>query len=168
MRLITTFIAIILIGTTTYCFAKTETSLNVDANLYSEPLPIHAFTDNWRGAPLESGKTAFAQGKMELKQQQATLQYSLVWRYDYLLHFTPDTAKLYYQIQNELPLDSNAQYNLLIKASFLESQGFRFGKVLELNPDWQFTSGVTLLRGQHFLQGDFSGLGQTNNSNAQY
>jgi hypothetical protein len=167
MRLIITFVPILLLGTTNFCFANTETSHSVDVNLYSEPLPIHAFTDNWRGAPLESGTTAFAQGKMELNQQQDTLQYGLIWRYDYLLHFTSDTAKLYYQVQNKLPLDPQSKYNLLIKASFLESQGFRFGKAWELNPDWHVTTGITLLRGQHFLQGNFSGFGQTNNSNAQ-
>ncbi|MDE2421034.1 MAG: hypothetical protein KGO49_07635 [Gammaproteobacteria bacterium] len=167
MHPISKFIPILLIGTTSSCFAETEISFNVDADLYSAPLPIHTFTDHWRGAPLENGKTAFAQGKMELKQQQDTLQYSLVWRYDYLLHFTPDTAKLYYQIQNNLPLDTASQYDLLIKASFLESQGFRFGKIWELNPNWHLNAGFTILRGQHFLQGDFSGDGQTNTNNAQ-
>ena len=144
--------------------AQKETTLIMQADVYSQPLSINSFTDNWQGSPLKNGDTAFAQGKMELRQEQDSFQYGIVWQYDYLLHFTPDTAKLYYQIQNELPLTPNSKYDLLIKANHIESQGFRFGYTFELNQNWQLNTGLNILKGRELLEGDLSGFGQTNNA----
>lgn len=148
----------------TFSYAQTDTKLIVQADVYSEALSIDSFTDNWRGSPLKKGDTAFAQGKIELRQEQDAFQYGIVWQYDYLLHFTPDTARLYYQVQNKLPLTPNAQYDLLIKANHIESVGFRFGYTFELNQDWQLNTGLNILKGRKLLQGDLTGFGQTNSA----
>lgn len=145
-------------------YAQTDTTFIVQADVYSQPLSIRSFTDNWRGSSLKDGDTTFAQGKMELRQEQDAFQYGIVWQYDYLLHFTPDTAKLYYQIQNNLPLTPDSKYNLLIKANHIESQGFRFGYTFEVNPDWKLNAGFNILKGRKLLQGNFSGFGQTNST----
>ena len=155
---------IILCSLSNISYAQSDTTFIMQADVYSEPLSIHSFTSNWRGTPLKAGDKAFAQGKMELRQEQNAFQYGIVWQYDYLLHFTPDTAKLYYQIQNDLPLTPNSKYDLLIKANHIESEGFRFGYTFELNPNWQLNAGINILKGRKLLQGDFSGFGQTNSS----
>ena len=141
--------------------AVEKTSYQFQADLYSEPLPIKSFIDDWEHPNLKAGKVAFAQGHMELRHQHEQLQYGMVWNYDYLLKFTPDTARLYYQIQNDLPLDSNKNYDLSINAQHIETVGFRLGKVWQYNPDWQFTTGISLLQGRHFLVGDIAGQGVT-------
>ncbi len=164
MRSILLTTCILVTGSFEICHAEDSTSLLVQADVYSEPLSIHSFTNNWQGSPLKNGDTAFAQGKIELRQQQDSFQYGLVWQYDYLLNFTPDTAKLYYQVKNNLPLTPNSNYDLWIKATHIESQGFRFGYTFDLNPKWQFNTGINILKGVQLLQGDFSGFGQTNST----
>lgn len=141
--------------------AMAQSQLLVQADLYSEPLPIQSFIDEWQDPHFKTGKVAFAQGIMEIRQQQQHWQYGLVWNYDYLLKFTPDTATLYYQIQNDLPLDSASQYDLGINVQYIESAGFRLGRVWQSSPDWQITTGISLLQGRHFLHGNFEGQGNT-------
>lgn len=143
-------------------YAATEqTRFLVQADLYSEPLPIKSFIDDWQDPHFKTGKVAFAQGRIELRHQHNQWQYSLLWDYDYLIEFTPDTARLYYQIQNDLPLDSTTQYNLAINAQYVESMGFRLGRVWQFQPEWQISTGISLLKGRHFLQGSFEGQGTT-------
>lgn len=141
--------------------AADQTSYHVQADLYSEPLPIHSFIDGWNHPQLDNGKVAFAQGHMEIRHQHEQLQYGLVWNYDYLIKFTPDSARLYYQIENDLPLDAHKNYDLAIDAQHIETLGLRLGKVWHYNPDWQFTTGISLLQGRHFLVGEMSGQGMT-------
>jgi len=162
MRFVFLISAPLLWGCHQYCWATETTQLISQADVYSEPLPIKSFTDNWRGSALKDGDIAFAQGKIELRQQHGAFQYGLVWQYDYLIRFTPDTAKLYYQIKNNLPLSKTADYNLWIKANHIESKGFRLGYSYAISPDWEMNSGINLLRGMQLLQGNFSGFGQTN------
>ena len=152
---------LMLFGLMQTAMAVDQTSYHVQADLYSEPLPIHSFIDGWNHPQLDAGKVAFAQGHMELRHQHDQLQYGLSWNYDYLIKFTPDTARLYYQIENDLPLDAHKNYDLAIDAQHIETVGFRLGKVWQYNPDWQFTTGISLLQGRHFLVGEISGQGVT-------
>lgn len=71
------------------------------ADVYSEPIPIDAFTDDWVYPYLKQGEAAFAQGKMELIQAHQKQTYRIFWQYDYWLTFTSDAAKLYYQYAND-------------------------------------------------------------------
>lgn len=141
--------------------AADQISYHVRADLYSEPLPIQAFIDGWENPQLGTGKVAFAQGHMQIRHQHNQLQYGLVWNYDYLIKFTPDAARLYYQIENDLPLDTDKKYDLAIRAQHVETTGFRLGKVWQYNPDWQFTTGISVLQGRHFLVGEIIGQGIT-------
>lgn len=141
--------------------ATTLTRFTAQADVYSEPLSIDAFTDDWNDPKLRKGDAAFAQGKIELMQQINNMQYSMFWSYDYLLKFSPDTARLYYQIQNDLPLDQNQHYDLFINAQHIETLGWRLGRKWQLNDAVQLTTGLSLLQGRHFLQGKFMGDGRT-------
>ena len=91
------------------CNAQEQLYYQVRADVYSEPLSIKSFTDDWSDPNFKSGKNAFAHGLMQLGVKQGAWDLSWIWRYDYLLRFSKDTAKLYYQIKNEKPIDANTQ-----------------------------------------------------------
>lgn len=159
------FTGIMLLGLTSVCaYATTFTRFSAQADVYSEPLSIDAFTDDWEAPSLQKGNAAFAQGRIELMQQVDKMQYSMFWSYDYLLKFSPDTARLYYQIQNDLPLEQNHHYNLFINAQHIETLGWRIGRIWQPTDQMQVTTGFSLLQGRHFLQGKFSGNGYTLNN----
>ncbi len=100
-------------------------NIRADASLYSEPIAIDAFLDDWQDPDFKSGKYAFAHGLMQLSVQQDQWNLGWLWRYDYILKFSPDMAKLYYQIENDLPLDAESMYELTLHAQHLERIGAR-------------------------------------------
>ncbi|WP_228258864.1 hypothetical protein [Acinetobacter ihumii] len=133
----------------------------VKADLYSQPISIHSFLDDWKDPNLKSGNNAFAHGKMQLGLQQGSWNYAWVWRYDYVLNFSQDMAKLYHQIQNDQLIDSNQHYNLDLKAQHIDAVGTRFAYDWSINADWILSSGLTALIGRHYVDGYFQGTGQT-------
>lgn len=133
----------------------------VNADVYSEPLPIHAFLDDWQDPNFKSGENAFAHGKMKLSAQQGPWNTGWVWSYDYALNFSPDMAKLYYQIENDLPIDANSSYDLFLEAQHVDTIGARLAYDWALNPDWTVTAGVTALIGRHYVDGQFNAYSQT-------
>lgn len=146
----------------TFVFAQSQqVEYRVQADLYSQPISIHSFLDDWKDPNLKSGNNTFAHGKMQLGLQQGNWNYSWVWRYDYVLNFSHDMAKLYYQIQNDQLIDANQRYNLDLKAMHIDAVGTRFAYDWHLNGDWKITSGLTALIGRHYVDGSFQGMGQT-------
>ena len=93
-----------------YSNAQEKIYYQVQADVYSQPLSIHAFTDDWDDPNFKSGKNAFAHGLMQLGVKQGQWDFSWIWRYDYVLRFSPDTAKLYYQVKNDKLIDANLFY----------------------------------------------------------
>lgn len=147
-----------------YCnmsYAQSDIEFSVEASAYSEPIPIDAFTDDWQTSRLKTGDHAFAHGRVQLAYQWANIQYALFWRYDYLMSFSPDAAKLYYQYANDRIPSNNQHYALYIDAQQLESLGFFIGRSSVLSPQWTLFYGLNLLKGRHMLDGTFSGSAQT-------
>lgn len=132
------------------------------ADVYSEPIPIDAFTDDWVYPYLKQGEAAFAQGKMELIQAHQKQTYRIFWQYDYWLTFTSDAAKLYYQYANDHIPEKKKYYDLGIRAVHLDMVGFRWDDQYLFTPSWSMTYGVSLLKAVHTIDGRFSGgaLGQ--------
>ncbi|WP_228291699.1 hypothetical protein [Acinetobacter towneri] len=133
-----------------------------DASLYSEPIAIDAFLDDWQDPDFKSGKYAFAHGLMQLSVQQDQWNLGWLWRYDYILKFSPDMAKLYYQIENDLPLDAESMYELTLHAQYLERIGARIAYDWVPQSNWILTAGVSALYGRHFVDGQFNAFGETN------
>ena len=147
----------------TLCFAEKTVQLSLNAELYSDPVSIHAFLNDWDTKHLEKGKNAFATGKMKLQTQQDHWNIGWVWSYDYQLRFSEDMAKLYYQIKNDKLINANSNYALELEAQHLDTVGARFGYDWNIHPDWKIVTGVTALIGRHYVDGMFRGQGQTTN-----
>jgi hypothetical protein len=144
-----------------FSYAKSSTTFSVEAEAYSQAVSIDAFTDDWKDPHFESGDHAFAQGRVQLTQQYKELQYALFWRYDYLLSFSPDTAKLYYEYANHLNPADHQKYNLNIRVNQLEALGFYVGSTKNIYKNWKLSYGINMLKGQHMIQGSMDGSALT-------
>ncbi len=144
-----------------YCHAQEQLYYQVRADVYSEPLSIKSFTDDWSDPNFKSGKNAFAHGLMQLGVRKDAWDFSWIWRYDYVLRFSKDTAKLYYQIKNEKLIDGNTQYDLQLEAQHVDTVGSRFAYTWQVAPNWSLTTGATALIGRHYVDGQVNALAQT-------
>lgn len=145
------------------CFAEKSAQFSLNAELYSDPVSVHAFLNDWDSPHLEKGKNAFASGKMKLETQQDHWTMGWVWSYDYQLRFSEDMAKLYYQITNDQLIDANSSYALELEAQHVDTVGTRFGYEWDIYPNWTVVTGATALIGRHYVDGTFQARGQTTN-----
>lgn len=144
-----------------HAFSQEAIQYHVYADLYSQPVSIHAFLNDWDSPNLKKGENAFAHGKMSLLTQKDNWSYGWVWSYDYQLHFSEDMARLYYQTQNEQQIDANTRYVLALEAQHVETLGARFAYDWQLNSQWNLVTGITALLGRHYVDGNFKAIGQT-------
>jgi len=90
------------------------------------PVAINEFINDWQGS-LKKGDYAFADGRLRTGVVVDGWEVALEKRWHYDLRFTPDTAKLYYNIENKVP--SNQQYQLGLSANILHAEGIRLAKL---------------------------------------
>lgn len=142
-------------------FAEKTLQYSVNVDVYSQPVSVHAFLNDWDTPNLKQGKNAFAHAKMQLESKQAQWSVGWVWSYDYQIQFSEDMAKLYYQIENNQLIDANKRYDLALEAQHIDSIGTRIAYDWQLNPNWIVTTGATALIGRHYVDGKFQATGQT-------
>ena len=106
---------------------------NISSDTYSEIMSIDAFVDDFSG-PLESGSIAFTYNIAEFGVQYDGWRIARMFRYDYSLKFSLDTAQLNFQIERggSDSIDQNAAYEIYLDASHVRSRGFTLGKTLQI------------------------------------
>lgn len=128
--------------------------INVDA--YAEPVSIKEFTDDWNGK-LKQGDTAFVQGRAEISKKNKNSQLGLLWRYDYLLDFSPQTAQLYHAYKNNNLASIQQNYPLFIKANYSESYGVRWLQLFDVNQNIKLGLALNVLKGYKITDGQLQG-----------
>lgn len=136
--------------------AAADLSLHVEADGYAEPVSIQDFTHHWQGR-FSGGRHAFLQGRAELTRRDAGQELGLLWRYDYLLDFTPDTAELYNAYAKGLAPDTGRAYGLGVTARYSEALGVRWSPVFQWQPGLTVTPGFNLLQGYKLTDGGLGG-----------
>ncbi len=138
--------------------AAAQIDWNIMATAHSPAQPINDFIKDW-DAPLDSGKHAYAQGRVSLnvRPPDSAISYGLAWRYDYLLSFNQDTADLYWQYQNKQLPNQNQNYQLQLEAQHNERIGANIGFTQQIMPNWQLTTYANIWQGQHVLDGAIKG-----------
>lgn len=134
-------------------------NLNLDVNVetYTEPVSIRAFTDDWDDT-LKKGDKAFLQGRAEISQKNKNSQLSVLWRYDYLLDFSEQTAQIYHAYKNNYLPIAQQDYPLFIKAKYSESYGVRWLQYQEFNKNLKLGLAVNLLKGYKITDGQLQGI----------
>lgn len=135
-----------------------QITVDVMITAHSPAQPIAAFIKEW-DAPLESGKHAYAQGRMAVEVQPAdsAISYGLGWRYDYLMRFNQETANLYWQYKNKQIPNTDQTYPIYLGAKHNERIGANIGFTQHIAPNWQLTAYANLWKGLHALEGDAVG-----------
>lgn len=146
----------VLLSVPVLSYASADIGFNLDIDAYAQPVSINAFTSNWHDT-LKSGDKAFLQGRAELFTQNSHRQLSLLWRYDYLLDFSEQTAQLYHAYANDkLPI-ANQVYPLKINAKYSETYGIRWLQKFKATPQLTWAIGLNLLKGYKLTNGQIDG-----------
>ena len=137
-------------------FATEKMSFDVRVDAYAQPVSVKAFTDDWQDA-LQAGDSAFLQGRVELSTENESRKISLLWRYDYLLDFSPQTAEAYHAYKNQNLLEIDKNYPLFIRAKYSESYGVRWLQSFDINNNIKMGLAVSLLKGYKMTDGQLQG-----------
>lgn len=107
---------------------------------FSEVMSIDAIADHFRG-PLDPGELAVTHNAFEFGVALGGWRLGRMWRYDYVLRFSEDTAYLNYQLEHggSASLDLDYTYDIYLQADHIRSNGFIVGKTL---PVMMFKSGL--------------------------
>jgi len=119
---------------------------------YSEPMNIDGFIDHFSGT-LSKGNKALTHNSAEIGFVWNNWRVARITRYDYQLQFTPDTAYLNYQIENNLPIDESRSYNLYLNAEHLRSSGIKLGYMFSPRSDLQLNIAGSMLKSSQFYSG---------------
>ena len=131
-------------------------NLDININAYAEPVSIKAFTDDWHDN-LKTGYKAFLQGRAEISTKNKHRQLSILWRYDYLLDFSEQTAQIYHAYKNNYLPIAQQDYPLFIKAKYSESYGIRWLQYQEFNKNLKLGLAINLLKGYKITDGQLEG-----------
>ncbi|HNI63502.1 MAG TPA: hypothetical protein PLF28_08600 [Agitococcus sp.] len=131
-------------------------NLDININAYAEPVSIKAFTDDWHDT-LKKGDKAFLQGRAEISTKNQYRQLSILWRYDYLLDFSEQTAQIYHAYKNNYLPIAQQDYPLFIKAKYSESYGIRWLQYQEFNKNLKLGLAINLLKGYKITDGQLEG-----------
>src|SRR5690554_7852351 len=120
----------------------------------SAPVSIDDFINDWEGSLTSSGDYAFADGRLRTGIALKGWEMAVEKRWHYDLRFSPDTAKLYYNIEHKRP--DEQEYQLSLNAKILHAEGVSFAKELNFQ-QFSFKPVITLYRSDFYQFGQLSG-----------
>lgn len=131
--------------------------LEVDSFAHSEPVPIRAYFNDWRGDSRHGGDTALSYNWWEAGMEDGPWRLGVLYRYDYTLRFSSDTAELYHRIQNKSPLPPGRRYALAITVQHYAVRGLRLAHGWRPRGGLEIQWGLSYLQGRRVLDGNLSG-----------
>ena len=102
------------------------------SNSRSDSIPIWAFFNELKTSEPGRGNFSYSKNKFEIGAKLANWTLAAIYRYDYYLRYTPDTAEIVIGDANARPLQENKSYQVYLEAKHLASKG------LKLQYDTQF------------------------------
>lgn len=123
------------------------------AFIYSEPIPVDALLNEW-DAPLKSGDIAFTHNRFEAGARFKGFRIAKILRYDYILRFNDQTAKAYHQDQNDIEINPDENFNLLLAPQHARSTGILVGYRWQIRQNLQVNFAITRLEGVQLLDGE--------------
>jgi len=133
-----------------------EVFTEINSFHYSEPYTIDGVLDELSG-PLSNGERIFTLNQLKAGVNQGNWQYGVQARYDYLLSFNSDTARYFYELENDIPQAVGSQYDIDIEASHFSATGLFLGYKWQLNEKSWFSTTFNLLRAHKTLDGRLQG-----------
>lgn len=127
----------------------------LESHTYSEIMSIDGFIDNFSGT-LTSGDTALTHDLVELGVQYGPWRIGRVLRYDYDMSFSNDTAQINFNIENNLPIDQDAAYDIYLAVEHLRSEGVRIAHQFKPYKRVSFSIGLSWLSSEQFYSGSIN------------
>jgi hypothetical protein len=127
----------------------------IESHTYSQVMSIDGFIDNFSDE-LTNGDTALTHDLAEVGVQYGDWRIGRVLRYDYDLSFSNDTALINYNIENNVPIDSDAAYSIYLAAEHLRSEGFRIARRFKPYRGVTLSVGLSWLNSEQFYSGSVS------------
>lgn len=145
--------------------AKATFIFEIHSQNFSDNLPIYRFA-NHLNSRYQSGKLTFTHNELLIGYAWSNYSIAMVERYDYTLHFNPDSLKLAYLSENDLPVEENHLYQVDVDISHTKSKGLRFGLNLPTFYDIKTEIFTSILRGNYVLDGTATGTITTGINNS--
>ena len=128
----------------------------LDSFNYSEPVSLDAALNDWQGR-FRGGDSQWSSQWLEAGYRYDRWSLSALYRRDYWLDFSSDTAELYYRIEHRLPLQDGRRYDVDIKAYGFSARGVRGGWRQRPMPGLSLTWGLSLFNAGDLLDGRLRG-----------
>ena len=164
MRISLPLSLLLLLSVSGRCLAVDGIYVQADSLSYSEPVPVSGFFHDWHTPFHDGGKRALTYNYAEAGVTEGNWQLGVVARDDYTLRFNPDTADLYYRIENHLDFPPGRQYAVDLEARHFIARGLRIGYGRQLRPAFRLGLGLTWLQGTQLLDGTMNGAAVANDS----
>ncbi|MGD8939010.1 MAG: hypothetical protein PVJ72_06500 [Gammaproteobacteria bacterium] len=129
----------------------------IDSFTRSESVPISDIVDDEWDSPIKNGDTAFSYNWAEIGATYKGFGLGYLSRYDYELKYSRDTAEFYHLVNNKKALPIGEQFNLLLIAKQIYSEGLRLSYQFQINKQLEFTIGGSYLKGLKLTEGKLSG-----------
>ena len=150
-----------------YCFttsapafasAESQSSvfIQLDSRAYSQPTSIHSFIHDFNGS-FDKGDHAFTKNQLEIGASYTNFSISYIARYDQFYKFNEETARLYYQIENDRPQTNGERYMLQIKANSIRASGIKLAYNWEISDAIYITPALSYLTADEFFDNQTNG-----------
>jgi len=125
---------------------------------YSETAPIHQIVINdIEGPYFDGGRHSFTHNIIESGAKYNGWKLAAIYRYDYSLEYSEDTAELIYGDRNNLSIEKNRQYDVELELIHARTAGFKFGYEWSVLPELQLGLDLSYLEVSYFLDGYLEG-----------
>jgi hypothetical protein len=147
-------------------FAQSTTPyFEMDAFLLSEPIAIDALSNDWDAEYHPDGEHQIASIWVEAGIKRGSWSFGALYREEHQLLFSPDTAELYYTVENDKDLDAGRRYNIDLNAYRFRGVGARVSKQFKPSNSLQVSVGTSLFQASNLLEGNLSGSALADTSN---
>ena len=158
------FLPFLVFGVRAYADNTVGVYFRLESFTYSETVPIAAAVHEWDTTDFDAGDQQWSWNWLEAGVQWGRFTLGYLWREEYDLRFSPDTAELYWRSANKLDLPVNAAYLIDLDASHFQADGFRIAfhdqrSVGPLTMDYQL--GFAGLDARDLIDGTLHGHAQT-------
>ncbi|WP_027858773.1 hypothetical protein [Marinobacterium jannaschii] len=135
----------------------------MESENYSDAFTIKGLLNELSG-PLKNGENAFSFSKLESGIRYNQFELALFIRNDYFAAFAPDTARLFYQGENNLPVDANSHYDIHLRLNNIQGKGIGFGYQLSPTNNFSLKPRLNILKATELTDGTITGSVDTDSS----
>lgn len=128
-----------------------------DGFAYSESKSIKSIAESNWNVELQPGDISFSTDRVEAGVSLGGWQLGYIKRYDYYFEYSPETADGVHKVKNKTPLVPGEQFDLLLDANTMVSDGLRLTFNQEYSQSFTYGFSVSYLRGELFNDGSLNG-----------